>query len=367
MENRESVKQELGKDARVADIAKVTSQRWKSLPEAERKHWENISQADRDRYKEEKAAYTGPLLLPNEKDVKKRRKHGKKWKKDPAAPKRPVTAFLYFSQQVRPTLQEKKPGIRVAEISQELGRMWREMTEEDRKPYFDHEDIVRKKWREERAKYLEAKEKAAADSVREEAKKPQKPKEPVAPKVRKEKKKPPKQSTKAPDSNDQEKQAPIQRHPPQRDHTSVHDMYRQQVADDVYSNMSRGPGPSVFAGMLSQPEQGMMGMGYSGGMGGPSAAAYLQAQQQAFYGDSLGPSRYSASMGSTPGMGGMAVMGGQDVDVGGISSSGMTGLSSYGSSSGYGSSLGMVGLGGGGIPSGMGMYGKQFRFCVRSY
>lgn len=350
MENREAAKEQLGRDARVADIAKVTSQRWKSLSEAERKHWENVSKADRDRYKEEKEAYTGPLLLPSETDDRKKRKYGKKRKKDPAAPKRPITAFLYFSQQVRPTLQKRNPGIRVAEISQELGRRWRDMTEEDRQPYILYEQEAKRKWCAEKAKYQQEKEAQALLSEHEEVKK-QQPKEVVKHKIRKEKKIPTKQKNRPTDSGEQEKQAPVQRHIPQREHASTHDNYRQQVAEDVYSNMSRGPGANVFAGMLSQPDQGMMGMGYSGSMGGPSAAAYLQAQQQAFYGDSLGPARYSSGLGSAPGMGGMSALGSQEMDVSGLSSSNMAGLG------GYGSSIGMVGLGGG-IPGGMGMYGK---------
>jgi hypothetical protein len=128
------------------------------------------------------------------------------------------------------------------------------MTEEDRQPYILYEQEAKRKWCAEKAKYQQEKEAQALLSEHEEVKK-QQPKEVVKHKIRKEKKIPTKQKNRPTDSGEQEKQAPVQRHIPHREHASAHDNYRQQVAEDVYSNMSRGPGANVFAGMLWQPDQ----------------------------------------------------------------------------------------------------------------
>merc|ERR1740121_918991 len=57
---REELTQELkekGQSARSSDLAKVFSQRWKDLPEAERKVYEDKAVADRERFDSEMQAY----------------------------------------------------------------------------------------------------------------------------------------------------------------------------------------------------------------------------------------------------------------------------------------------------------------------
>jgi len=151
MNRRDEVKSQLGPKARVGDIAKKTSEMWKALTDKERKTWEDIAFADRERYQEEKASYTGPLLIPGDKS-----KNGKP-EKDPNRPKRPLTAFLYYSQAMRPSLKEKNPTWGIAELSKELGRQWRDMTEAQREPFAQHETEERKKFSVVNAKYKEDK------------------------------------------------------------------------------------------------------------------------------------------------------------------------------------------------------------------
>jgi len=84
----------------------------------------------------EKAAYTGPWQIP-----------WKRAKKDPSAPKRPMSAFLYFSQDHRGQLKEKNPTMRNTEISSILGKLWRDATDECRRPYVDRELCDRNKYK----------------------------------------------------------------------------------------------------------------------------------------------------------------------------------------------------------------------------
>ena len=49
----------------------------------------------------------------------------KKTKKDPAAPKHPMSAFLYFSNEKRAAVKSKNPSASVTEISKILGETWK--------------------------------------------------------------------------------------------------------------------------------------------------------------------------------------------------------------------------------------------------
>ena len=58
--------------------------------------------------------YDGPLKVPN-----------KRAKKDPLAPKRAMSAFLHFSQSMRPRLRETYPEAKNMDMSKMLGQVRR--------------------------------------------------------------------------------------------------------------------------------------------------------------------------------------------------------------------------------------------------
>lgn len=83
----------------------------------------------------EKASYTGPWQVP-----------WKRAKKDPSAPKRPMSAFLYFSQEKRRLVKAEHPSLRNTEISRRLGELWREASEEEKSPHIATEKVEREKY-----------------------------------------------------------------------------------------------------------------------------------------------------------------------------------------------------------------------------
>lgn len=62
--------------------------------------------------------------------VKKARK-----KKDKNAPKRGMSAFMFFSQDQRESVKADNPGIAFGEVGKVLGQRWKELSEADKKPY----------------------------------------------------------------------------------------------------------------------------------------------------------------------------------------------------------------------------------------
>mmetsp|Transcript_53254 Transcript_53254/g.159444 ORF Transcript_53254/g.159444 Transcript_53254/m.159444 type:complete len:425 (+) Transcript_53254:138-1412(+) len=113
---------------------------WKNLPDLERKKWDEIAKKDKVRFMAEKALYTGPWQVPS-----------KRKKKDPSAPKRPMSAFLFFSQGKRQELKEQNPDLKNTEISTRLGEMWKQLSDEDRQPFIDTEAREREKYKKEMA------------------------------------------------------------------------------------------------------------------------------------------------------------------------------------------------------------------------
>lgn len=109
---------------------------WRTLPADERAYWDDVAAKDKERYMVEKASYTGPWQVP-----------WKRAKKDPTAPKRPMSAFLYYSQGKRTLLKKKHPDMKNTEVSRLLGEMWRNASEAEKRPHVEKEKDERSKYK----------------------------------------------------------------------------------------------------------------------------------------------------------------------------------------------------------------------------
>jgi len=159
MDKQPVIKEELGDNATVTEVSKRSAEMWKSLSAEERAHWDDVAAKDKQRYMVEKATYTGPWQVP-----------WKRVKKDPSAPKRPMSAFLYFSQDRRRTIKDKNPTLKNTEVSRILGELWRNASDLEKKPHVDREKSEREsykvdiaEWREEFGKKVEEQKKLQAE------------------------------------------------------------------------------------------------------------------------------------------------------------------------------------------------------------
>jgi len=142
MAKQQEIKATLGAGASVGDVSKESSNRWKKLKPEERVIWDQKAKEDKERYNAEKAAYTGPWQVP-----------WKRAKKDPTAPKRPMSAFLFFSQDKRRMIKNKNPEMRNTEISRVLGEIWKKASDEERAPHIEREATERAKYKLDIAKW----------------------------------------------------------------------------------------------------------------------------------------------------------------------------------------------------------------------
>ena len=59
----------------------------------------------------------------------------KKAKKDPNAPKRAMSSFLFYSNEVRGHVSSQNPSMKFTDVSKEIGRRWKEMDSSEKLKY----------------------------------------------------------------------------------------------------------------------------------------------------------------------------------------------------------------------------------------
>ncbi|KAJ3047977.1 hypothetical protein HK097_010995, partial [Rhizophlyctis rosea] len=55
--------------------------------------------------------------------------------KDPNAPKQPLTSYILYCQDIREQVRAEHPEFSQTEIAREMGRRWKEISEEEKRPY----------------------------------------------------------------------------------------------------------------------------------------------------------------------------------------------------------------------------------------
>ncbi|KAF9463385.1 high mobility group box domain-containing protein [Collybia nuda] len=78
---------------------------------------------------------TKPRRKAAEKSEKATR--GGKAKKDPKAPKRAMSAYMFFSQDWRERIKAENPDAGFGEIGRLLGTKWKELDDKEKKPYIE--------------------------------------------------------------------------------------------------------------------------------------------------------------------------------------------------------------------------------------
>jgi len=105
------------------EVMKVLGQMWQA--EKKRAPYEKQAAADKARYEKEMAGYVPPPAT--EADKKK--------KKDPSAPKRPRSAYLYYCEAERAAVLKKHPDYKITDVSKELGPAWQKLSAKAKAKY----------------------------------------------------------------------------------------------------------------------------------------------------------------------------------------------------------------------------------------
>ncbi|EMD60960.1 hypothetical protein COCSADRAFT_98214 [Bipolaris sorokiniana ND90Pr] len=100
--------------------------------------------------------------MPKEKTTRKAAPKTKAEKKkkvaDPNAPKRGLSAYMFFANEQREKVREDNPGIKFGEVGKLLGEKWKALNEKQRQPYEAKAALDKKRYEQEKAAYTAADE-----------------------------------------------------------------------------------------------------------------------------------------------------------------------------------------------------------------
>ncbi|CCD22684.1 high-mobility group nucleosome-binding protein NDAI_0A05290 [Naumovozyma dairenensis CBS 421] len=74
-------------------------------------------------------------------------------KKDPNAPKRGLSAYMFFANDNRDIVKAENPNITFGQIGKVLGAKWKELNDEEKQPYQDKADADKKRYESEKELY----------------------------------------------------------------------------------------------------------------------------------------------------------------------------------------------------------------------
>ncbi|CAK8579315.1 unnamed protein product [Lathyrus sativus] len=173
-------------EAEFKDISNILSAKWKTASAEERKPYEEKYLAEKEAYlrvitkekreieamkllEEEQKQKTAMELLEQymqfkqetEKEIKNKKKE-----KDPSKPKHPMSAYFLFTNDRRAAILAENKG--VLEVAKITGEEWKNMTEEQKRPYEEIAKKNKEKYAQEMEAYKQRKEEEAANMMKDE-------------------------------------------------------------------------------------------------------------------------------------------------------------------------------------------------------
>lgn len=117
------------------DLTKLVAEQWAKLSDAQKKKYEKLAADDRKRFESEMESYTPPTdeELDADEDGKRKRKHK-------TGPTRARTAYVYFTMDRRPEVQQANPEMKFGEITKILAAEWGKLSDAAKGKYNEQHD-----------------------------------------------------------------------------------------------------------------------------------------------------------------------------------------------------------------------------------
>lgn len=74
-------------------------------------------------------------------------------KKDPDAPKRSLSAYMFFANENRDVVRSENPGVSFGQVGKLLGEKWKKLTPEEKTPFETKAEADKKRYEKEKAEY----------------------------------------------------------------------------------------------------------------------------------------------------------------------------------------------------------------------
>ena len=130
-EERPKVIVDLGKVS-TTEIGKEIGLRWQKLNKEEKEKYVAKFKENQERYKLEKQKYDEINTTADTVAAPGNKKHKKK---NPLAPKLPLSSYMEFAKQQRPNVLAEKGSLSLIEVGKELGRRWQDLSKPEKEVY----------------------------------------------------------------------------------------------------------------------------------------------------------------------------------------------------------------------------------------
>lgn len=124
-DNRDRIKKS-NPDASFGELSKIGGAEWAGVKPVVKAKYEKLAEADKARYQKALETY-----VPSPEDKVKRKK------KDPNAPKRASSAYLFYVNAKRDKARKDHPDLKMTEITSLLAEQWKGLSDREKKPYDD--------------------------------------------------------------------------------------------------------------------------------------------------------------------------------------------------------------------------------------
>jgi hypothetical protein len=94
--------------------------------------------------------------MPKSERTRKTAVKSAKKKKDPNAPKRGLSAYMFFANEQRDNVRNENPGIAFGQVGKVLGERWKALSDKQRAPYEAKAAADKKRYEDEKAAYVAA-------------------------------------------------------------------------------------------------------------------------------------------------------------------------------------------------------------------
>lgn len=129
VDQRDKLKSE-NESLSATEITSRLGAQWKSLSEKDKAKYEALSKKDKARYENDMSSYNPPESVAGEEKGRRSRVKGER-----TGPKRPLSSYMYFCQEQRDSIKTANPSMNGKEITSELGRVWKSLSEEAKIPF----------------------------------------------------------------------------------------------------------------------------------------------------------------------------------------------------------------------------------------
>lgn len=128
------------------EIIKELGRVWREdTSDSDKARYAKMSEDDKSRYTEEMKDYTPPPNVGNVIEKKSKR----------SGPKRGLTSYIFFCKDQRAILKEEDPDLSTKDVTAELGKRWKALSEKDRKPYDKLASKDKARYEKEKASWVE--------------------------------------------------------------------------------------------------------------------------------------------------------------------------------------------------------------------